>query len=320
MDKCMNYIDAFEILEIDKTIKLHTITLDFLKKKYHKLSLQNHPDKHQNSTEYTVKFQQIKSAYDFLQNEIRIINNEDGINDSNDNSDNNDNSTEIYSEILNLFMKNILNGNYNEIIVNVVKELVIGCKKVSMKLFDNLDKETTLHIYEFLSNNRSILHLSNEILNEIRELLVKQYDNVNIYKLNPSIHDLLDHNMYKLYIDSALFLVPLWHNEVYFDNSGCEIIVICEPELPSHMSIDDDNNILYETTIDLNTINISTMISENECFAIDVGKEQYKIPYSELYMKKEQYYRIKNRGLSKIKNDIYDISDKADIIVKILIV
>ena len=35
-------------------------------------------------------------------------------------------------------------------------------------------------------------------------------------------------------------------------------------------------------------------------------------------MKKEQYYTIKNMGLSKIKNDIYDITEKADIIVKII--
>ena len=38
----------------------------------------------------------------------------------------------------------------------------------------------------------------------------------------------------------------------------------------------------------------------------------------EIYMKKEQYYTIKNRGLSKIKSDIYDISEKADIVVKII--
>jgi hypothetical protein len=37
-------------------------------------------------------------------------------------------------------------------------------------------------------------------------------------------------------------------------------------------------------------------------------------------MKREQYYRVKNTGLSKIKNDIYDITELADLIVKISIV
>jgi hypothetical protein len=35
-------------------------------------------------------------------------------------------------------------------------------------------------------------------------------------------------------------------------------------------------------------------------------------------MKPNQYYRIKNEGLSKInENDIYDVSTKSDIIVNI---
>jgi hypothetical protein len=36
-------------------------------------------------------------------------------------------------------------------------------------------------------------------------------------------------------------------------------------------------------------------------------------------MKREQYYRIKNQGLTKSDDDIYDVSEKADIIVKIII-
>jgi hypothetical protein len=34
-------------------------------------------------------------------------------------------------------------------------------------------------------------------------------------------------------------------------------------------------------------------------------------------MKKEQIYRIRGQGLTKIKSDIYDISEKADIIIKV---
>jgi hypothetical protein len=42
------------------------------------------------------------------------------------------------------------------------------------------------------------------------------------------------------------------------------------------------------------------------------------IPVSNLYMKTNQYYRIKNEGLSKInEDDIYDVSNKSDIIVNI---
>jgi hypothetical protein len=317
----MNYIDAFDILEIDKSVKLNDITTDFLKKKYHKLALQYHPDKNGSTNESTIKFQKIGDAYNFLQREINIINN-DCNNDNEDTYKDTDATsninTDIYAEILSLFMKNIFNGSYNEIILSIVKELVIGCKKVSAQIFDNLDKDTTVHIYDFLSNNRSILHLSNELLDEIRELVIKKYDNVCLYKLNPTINDLLEHNVYKLYIDDKLFLVPLWHNEVYFDNSGCEIIVICEPELPVNVFIDDDNNIHMETKI--NSLELPNIIMNNIPVKCIVGKKVIEILPTELFMKREQYYRVKNTGLSKIKNDIYDITELADLIIKITIV
>jgi hypothetical protein len=37
------------------------------------------------------------------------------------------------------------------------------------KLFDDLDKTTVFNIYNFLSNNRCILHLSEDVLNVVRD-------------------------------------------------------------------------------------------------------------------------------------------------------
>ena len=41
------------------------------------------------------------------------------------------------------------------------------------------------------------------------------------------------------------------------------------------------------------------------------------LPLSQIFMKREQFYRIKNEGLPHPQNDIYNISEKTDIIVKI---
>ena len=138
-----------------------------------------------------------------------------------------------------------------------------------------------------------------------------------VYKLNPSINDLLNNNFYKLYIDEQLFLVPLWYNEVHFDGSGCEILVFCEPELCKGLTIDDDNNIHIEIKIDF--VNLTKLIGENKNIPITIGNKEVYIQVSELYMKKEQYYRIKQQGLSKINHDIHNVSEKADIIVKVTI-
>ena len=315
----MNYKDAFEILEIDLChVSYNDISLEYLKKQYRRLALKNHPDKNGNTLESNEKFKKINTAYHYLKKEIKHLQPEDEERDSFENDEEILNSS-LYLDILRSFMKTMFEGKYNDVLSKVVNDIMVTGKKLSIKLFDDLDKDTTLNIYTFLSNNRSILHLNQEILDNIRDLVVKKYDNVEVYKLNPSIIDLLNNNLYKLYVNDELFLVPLWHNESYFDGSGCEIIVICEPELPNGITIDDDNNICIETEISAYH-QLLDDIMDNGFVGIEIGGKDFNIPLSNLYMKREQYYRIKNEGLVKIKKDIYDVSEKTDIIVKINII
>jgi hypothetical protein len=304
----MNYKDAFEILEIDLSVTSYgDISTEYLKKQYRKLALKHHPDKNGNTFESNEQFKKINEAYNYLKNEGNHLNDED---------ENNEQDSPLYYDILKGFMKTVFEGKYNDLMSKIVNDIMVAGKKISVKLFDDLDKDTALNIYTFLSNNRSILHLKQDILDAIREVVVKKYDNVDVYKLNPSITDLLNNNLYKLNINNELFLVPLWHNESYFDGSGCEIIVICEPELPEYISIDDDNNIIVERKI-YDYHEIHNIILNDGFICVDLGDKEFQIPLSNLYMKKEQTYKIKNAGLSKIKKDIYDVSEKSDIIVKV---
>jgi curved DNA-binding protein CbpA len=313
------YKDAFEILEIDFThTKYEDLSLEYLKKQYRKLALKNHPDKNGNTHESNEKFQKINEAYHYLKREIKHLNYDDIEHDIKGEDDNSVNSS-LYSDILKGFMKTVFEGKYNELLTKIVNDIITAGKRTSVKLFDDLDKDTAFNIYTFLSNNRSVLHLSQEILEVIREIVVKKYDNVDVYKLNPSINDLLNNNLYKLYVHDELYLVPLWHNESYFDGSGCEIIVICEPELPEGIQIDDDNNIFITKEI-YGYSDLLNMILLNKSIQITIGEKEYEIPISNLYMKREQYYRIKNEGLSKVNRDIYDVSEKSDIIVKVVII
>ena len=303
----MNYKDAFEILEIDlPSVGYNGMSLEYLKKQYRKLALKHHPDKNGNTFESNEHFKKINEAYTYLKNENNFLYDEED----------NKQDSPLYYDVLKGFMKTVFEGKYNDLMSKIVNDIILAGKKISVKLFDDLDKDTALNIYTFLSNNRCILHLKQDILDAIREVVVKKYDNVDVYKLNPSITDLLNNNLYKLNINNELFLVPLWHNESYFDGSGCEIIVICEPELPEHISIDDDNNLILEKKI-YDGKEVYNMILNNGVICINLGEKEYKISVANLYMKKEQTYRIKNAGLSKIKRDIYDVSEKTDIIVKI---
>ena len=68
----MDLVDALEILQIDKH-EINSLTLEYLKKRYHKLALQNHPDKNGNTIASKETFQKINEAYEVLKREISII-------------------------------------------------------------------------------------------------------------------------------------------------------------------------------------------------------------------------------------------------------
>ena len=316
----MNYKNAFEILEINFVItKYEDLTLEYLKKQYRKLALKNHPDKNGNTHESNEKFKQINEAYNYLKREIKYLD-KDKLNNNDIKPEEDEfSSSSLYSDILKGFMKTVFEGKYNELLTKIVNDIITAGKKTSVKLFDDLDKDTTFNIYTFLSNNRYVLHLSEEILDIVRDIVVKKYDNVEVYKLNPSINDMINNNLYKLYVHDELFLVPLWHNESYFDGSGCEIMVICEPELPNGITIDDDNNLIVIHTINAKN-ELPEMLINNTPLTLIIGDKNHSISLCNLYIKSEQIYRIKNQGLSKVKKDIYDVSEKTDIIVKISIV
>ena len=310
----MNYKEAFCILEIDiDEVDFKDITLDYLKKKYHKLALQNHPDKNGNTPESNEKFRMINEAYDFLKNEIKYLNH-----DTFDNKNDDTSTVPLYFEILQIFMRSMMESKYNDIISQLVNDIVMGCQKISLKLFDNLDKDMSVGVYVFLSKYRSVLHLDEDILEAVRKIVIQKYDNVEIYKLNPSINDLLNNNLYKLFVNEQLYLVPLWFNEVYFDGSGNEIIVLCEPELDKNVKIDDDNNIYIELQYFSKLDTLFELLKNDNDITFNLGDKIFTIPLSNLFMKREQFYRIKNAGLSKVNDDIYNVTEKADIIVKIL--
>ena len=320
----MNYKDAFEILEIDLSqVSYNDITNQYLNKQYRKLALKNHPDKNGNSDESNEKFKQINEAYTYLKREIRHLDSEinNGSsteeNEYNDNTKDNDNDVEssLYFDMLKEFMKTIFEGSYTDILSKIVNDIMSAGKKISVKIFDELDKDTALNIYSFLSNYRSILHLSSETLEIIREIVVKKYDNVQVYKLNPTLNDLINNNLYKLYLNEELFLVPLWHSESYYETTSGEIIVLCEPELPENIEIDDDNNICISIDFRLE----DKTIKDNIPISVNIADKMFYILPSQLYIKREQIYRIKNEGITKTKKDICDITEKTDIIVNITI-
>jgi hypothetical protein len=147
-----------------------------------------------------------------------------------------------------------------------------------------------------------------------------------VFILNPSITDLMENNIFKLYVDDQLYLVPLWHDELYFDSlSGSDIIVLCNPELPANMNLDEDNNL--HITLDIEGNKLLDLIKQEQgskeptFVSLLIGNRDFSIPLNKLYIKKEQIYKFVKQGISRvIEDDIYNVSCKTDIIVKIRII
>ena len=122
---------------------MQNITIEYLKRRYHKLALQNHPDKNGNTIASKEKFQRINEAYNVLKREISIINNELGKEYDID-ATNPVDANAGYINILNVFIDSIIKGNFK----TIIKDIVSGVKDISLKLFEDLDKEKSMIIYD----------------------------------------------------------------------------------------------------------------------------------------------------------------------------
>ena len=338
----MDLTQALEHLEIDLTeINVsNTLTPEYIKKRYHKMALLHHPDKNGD----TIRFQQINEAFTFLMEEIK---NEPNLYPNSNTSftpfspytnfETEFKTENIYVNLLYSFIEGILKSDSTEssssLLRKVINEIVFTTKsEVSLfTIFENIEKDTSLEIYNFIFKYKHVLHLDPDLVLRIEAIVKNKYANDLIFSLNPTLKDILDNNIYKLYVDGQLYLVPLWHNELYFlqeerkqskvenGKEEKEIIVLCNPVLPPNVSIDDDNNILLKHILHLDTIKL-LLLKNSQCLDIQLGNNILQISLDKLHIKKEQTFTFKRQGIAQIvENDMYNVSCKSDVIIKIIL-
>jgi len=122
----------------------------------------------------------------------------------------------------------------------------------------------------------------------------------------------LESNIYKLTVNGEVYFVPLWHDLVYFDASGCEIIVKCLPELPDHVTIDENNVLHVELLV---PFNVSLLDSTAVPFTL--GKKTFTV---NVKLKKNQTVFLPGVGVNQLLDlDVYE-SKKAGISVRVTFV
>ena len=290
----MNIKEALEVLELTPT----KLTLQGVKKKYHKLSLKYHPDKN-SAIDAKEKFQKINEAYSFLQHELGEKEEREEERETREN-------LPEYSEILSVFLQTIFNSENIKIIIRIMQGFI------TVKLFENIDKDSLLKIYKFLIDQKDLLHIHDSILEKVYSIILEKYESVCIIILNPTLKDLFENNIYKLLINEKPYYIPLWHSEIYLDTLD-ETIIKCVPELPENVEIDEDNNLLI--TVDIPT---APDFIHEKSISISIAGYEWLIPFENLYMRQTQNYTLFNRGISKINaDDSFDVSEKANIVFHI---
>jgi hypothetical protein len=347
----MNIQVAANILELNYN-DISSFTPDKIKKQYYKLALQYHPDKHNNSAQSTAIFQDLNTAYHYLIKELQHFDHINASNATNANNMNNINmshsspfssfftsSTEnnqeqpAYISLLTIFVNLLVKSAGSDLFASIVKDIVLGCKQISLKLFDGLSKEMSLEVYSLLLKYQHILCIKEEIIEQVKSVLFEKYKNTFLFSLNPSLEDLFESNVYKLVHNGHAYFVPLWHSELYYDcisgptptsngtnglddaTSGGEVIVKCIPDLGENIFIDEMNNIHTTMRVTLRDISLKNPVLE-----LKLGTRTFEIPCDKLMIKPLQYYTIRKKGIAKIDDiNMYSIDQKADIVVKIII-
>jgi hypothetical protein len=120
-----------------------------------------------------------------LKREISFLNSENdnpNINEQNSASNQTDNPFDMYNlgytKMLHLFIDGILSGKYN----NIVKDIVSGCKEITIKLFEDMNKDQSLSIYNFIIKYKQLLGLSDEILDKVKEYGIKNKEAISLKK------------------------------------------------------------------------------------------------------------------------------------------
>ena len=276
-------------------------SLSELKKQYRIMALKNHPDKHMPDDDniYANKFKDIGSAYDYLT--AFLENNDDGI----DNNDMND-----YNSLFSDFLSSFFSNNQSEV-HRIVSTIVNDCQNLSVSLFENMDKEKAIQIYEFINTYRHILYISDDIVEKIKIIINEKIQNDNIIILNPSLDDLLHDNIYMLEFEGEKYYVPLLHDEIYYKHKSNDLIVKCIPDLPENISI--DNDILVVTI----RHSISEILNKED-ITCEIGETMFNIPINKLKIKSNQIYTVYKKGFSLIQtNDIYDNTIKGNVVFMI---
>ena len=294
----MDISNACKILEIELS---KSFTLSEVKKAYYKASLKHHPDHNLGDIKSNAKFQKINEAYMFLSTYVQITQEHTRQQEQEHTREQHDKKDNTEDDIIIKFIKTLIDFNI---------------KEISLTAFEGLNKDNSLKIFEYIEKYSTMLGLEPEFVESIRTLTREKMKNDIVIIINPTIENIMNNELYKLEYNNENYYVPLWHDEISYDISETEYLIVkCKPELPENIFIDHNNDVHIKILIET----IEQILNE-PYINVTIGGKVFEIPVCELKIKKSQTYTFFNKGISLINlNDIYNTSRSGNIIVYITI-
>ena len=312
MNNTTNYIKACNCLGLDDTMDWE---FEDLKRQYKRMALKYHPDKNPHPDAVN-QFRCVQESYEYLGKEYDRF---EDIEDLDLNPEFCAFLSPAYRNILNAFLASIMNTELfteikTRVFYTVLECIMERCEEKALSILRKIDKHKRIKIRELLSIYGDAFHISHDFLDKLDQIFVVEIQNDQRIILNPFMDDLMENHLYRLTKNGNTYLIPLWHHELVYDNSGADLYVQSIPILPDGYEIDADNHIHIWNTFTLNEI---WQMSDID---VVVGKRQFSIPRSQLRLLENQIYIIAGCGITQInQKDIYNVSKKGDIYVHITI-
>ena len=316
----MSVSDALKVLGLSE-YDINALTPSVVVRQYRRMALKYHPDKNDNSVESHNAFHQLTAAYDIVRVVVTLSEEDASI-------DMSDTSPTGYFDVLSQFVKSVMtastdpdmNHDHSNVLRKKIIEIVLDYQCVSVSMFENIDRETSVSIYQFLCAYRETLYISTDVLDRIRTVIQSKFEDLRIYTITPTLDDMLLDKVFKLNVDDHTYLVPLWHKEVYFDDKtrpNQEILVLCEPQVDDLVCRLDENNNIHIA----GEIVFSRDLLDNDGWsdiAIPGSTKTVRVLNRCLVLAPTQIVRVVGNGVLRIhEKDMYNNVDRGDIFVTI---
>jgi len=282
---------SLKILEIN--IPINELTYKIIRKAYLKASLKYHPDKNGGNKE---KFNDVLESYEFL---CKYISEQERFFKQEPEK----NFDILLEELITKYYPP--KNDWTKIFIKTtIKNILNKCENLPYTIFEKLEKNRACEVFTFLEKINDYGIIKKNVMENIKKIIKEKMKNDNIILLNPTLEDLLNDKIYKLDISSNEYLIPLWHNELYFDyyenDIKSDLIVKIVPDLQENVFIDHNNNIYYKKNVNI------TEVFKNDKLIINLFNKKFTIDSEKFNItKKIQVFKYENEGILIINDENY---------------